>query len=118
MFLVQLLTFIHFILSDRIRVWGSTSNERTTRPTAINTFTLMQKGDHAVKDYGKSLFARTKDGDEVIKGCGNLDHKLFSHKSKNWMKCPQNREFYFTASWLESKMYFWTKGKFNFVLRM
>lgn len=49
------------------------------RLTARQALALMQKGDLTVEDYAKSLLARTKERNEVVKAWAYLDPDFCSH---------------------------------------
>ena len=61
------------------------------RLTASKAFALMLKGDLTVEDYAKSLLARIKERDEVVKAWAYLDPEFVLTQAKKLDQIPAEK---------------------------
>lgn len=87
------------------------------RLTASAALELMQKGDLTVEDYAKSLLARIKERDEVVKAWAYLDPEFVLTQARKLDQIPAEKRGPLHGLAVGVKDVILTKGMFTFMVR-
>jgi Asp-tRNA(Asn)/Glu-tRNA(Gln) amidotransferase A subunit family amidase len=86
------------------------------RLTASVALALMQKGDLTVEEYAKSLLARIKERDEVVKAWAYLDPEFVLTQARKLDQIPAEKRGPLHGIAVGVKDVILTKGMFTFMV--